>query len=276
MPLNVVALIVGQPHAVELWTLKHLAGETTSLRVIQAESGSGVGARKRLRRLVRDHGAAAVASRVIAGKFIGAFHERRQARQLEQLFDGQQLREWWSQSGIKASIVPHLNHKDAVSAIDACRPDVIVRVSGGLLKRPTFECARLAAINIHHGIAPRIRGMWSIPWAIVEGRRDWIGATVHEIDDGIDTGRVLWRGSPQVAPGDTATTLFFRAHLEAVEALVGLMRVYSEGNRPPGWTGGRIESSTYRSAPGLGAWMRFLYASEGKTSRTVLEGALKC
>jgi hypothetical protein len=273
--LKVVALLVGEPHAAELWTLKNLAAVAGTLNVVQAESGSGVSARKRLRRLIREHGVIAVASRVLAAKLIGTFHERRELRHLERLFDGQHLREWWRQSGLSPIGVPHLNHDNARSVMAALQPDIIVRVSGGILKRATFGLARVAALNIHHGIAPRIRGMWSIPWGIVEGRRDWIGATVHEIDDGIDTGRVFWRGGPQIAPGDTATTLFFRAHVEAVATLAHVVDTYARGEVPGVLRIDAREMSVYRSAPGLGAWLRLLWLCEGRRSHAVLEGALK-
>lgn len=275
--LRVVALIVGDPQAMELWTLKNLAAVSGSLSVVSAQYGSGLSARKRLRGLVRQHGVAAVASRLAANQLFGRWHERREALQLERLFDGLHLREWWRASGIRPVTVPHLNHKEAHGAVAALQPDVLVRVSGGVLKRPTFGQARLAALNIHHGVAPRIRGMWSIPWGIVEGRPDWMGATVHEIDDGIDTGRVFWRGSPQIAPGDTATALYFRVHLEAVDALVSVIRTYARGETPPVWrTDDEPGSSVYRSAAGLGAWIRFLRLGEGRQSEAILERAIKC
>jgi len=275
--LRVVALIVGNPQAMELWTLKNLAAVSGSLSVVRAEYGSGLSARKRLRGLVRQHGTIAVASRVLGNQVFARIHERRESRQLERLFDGPYLREWWSASGIRPVTVPHLNHKEAHAAIAALHPDILVRVSGGVLKRPTFAQARLAAINIHHGIAPRIRGMWSIPWGIVEGRPDWIGATVHQIDDGIDTGRVFWRGSPQIAPGDTATTLFFRAHLEAVEALTRVIRSYTRGETPEVWrSDDEGEPSVYRSAPGIGTWIRFFGLQEGRRCDAILERSFKC
>jgi methionyl-tRNA formyltransferase len=275
-PQNVVALLVGDPHAPELWTLKNLASVAGSLKVVSAENGTGVSSRKRLRRLIREHGVIRVASRVLAGKLIGKLEERRELEDMERLFDGEHLREWWAHCGISPITVPHLNHEYARSVIAALEPDIIVRVSGGILKREVFGLACTAALNIHHGVAPRIRGMWSIPWGIVEGRTDWIGATVHLIDDGIDTGCVLWRGSPQIAPGDTATELFFRAHLEAVEALVRVIEIYTRGDKPSTHAKPEAEASVYRSAPGLAAWIRFLYLLRGRRSPAILAGALKC
>jgi hypothetical protein len=271
--LKIVALLVGEPRAVELWTLKKLASIPGNLCAVRATKGRGTSPLKRLRRLAREHGVGGVASRLLASKVIGLWQDRKELQRLDQLLDGEYLREWWRGSGIQAIEVPHLNHADARSAITRLQPDIIVRVSGGVLKRDIFSLARIVTLNIHHGLAPRIRGMWSIPWGIVEGRCDWIGATVHEIDDGIDTGRILWRGSPQLAPGDTGTTLFLRVHLEAIEALVTAIRHYATGTAPASWPRGKDEQSVYRSAPGVWARLRYLHLRSGRHAPVILERA---
>lgn len=270
-PVHIAALIVGNPRGTELWTLRRLATIPGSLSVIQADSGSGLTGRQRLRYLVRQHGVRRTVSRVLAGRSIGAAHERRMLRELAGLFDEERLLEWWRRSGIPVMPVPYLNHPATCEALTAVKADIVVRVSGGVLKKATFGCARIAALNIHHGMAPFIRGMWSIPWGIIEGRADWIGASVHQIDDGIDTGRVFWRGSPQLAPGDTATTMFFRVHLEAVEALVAAIGAFSRGTAPETVVTSSTESSVYRSAPGLGAWGRFLWLGEGRRAPLLVD-----
>jgi formyl transferase-like protein len=271
--LRIVALLVGEPRAMELWTLKKLASVSDNLYAVKASEGRGGSGLKRLRRLVREHGLRGVASRLLAARTIGVWQQHIELPRMHHLLDGEYLKEWWRNSGIKAIEVPHLNHAEARAVIARLQPDIMVRVSGGVLRRETFSLARIVTLNIHHGLAPRIRGMWSIPWGIVEGRRDWIGATIHEIDDGIDTGRILWRGSPQLAPGDTGTTLLFRAHLEAVEALVTAIRQYAAGTAPASWPLAEDEQSVYRSAPGVGARLRYLYLRHGRHAPVILEGA---
>jgi len=151
-----------------------------------------------------------------------------------------------------------------------------VRVSGGVLKPHIFERARIATLNTHHGMAPMIRVMWSIPWGIVEGRASWIGVTIHEIDAGIDTGRVLWNGTPQLAPGDTDIDLFFRSHVEAAEALANLIKIYAAGGTPPDWTTASSGESAYRSAPGLGARFRLRRNGRGLRAHILVERGLRC
>src|SRR5262245_59575119 len=274
-PLKLVALLLGEPRAPELWTLKRLASTSCAIYAVRALKGTGLATSKRLKSLARQHGAAGLLSRLAGSKLIGPWQEHKESQQLELLLDGARLREWWSESGIAPIDVPHLNHADARSAIAELRPDIMVRVSGGVLKRGTFSLARIVTLNIHHGIAPRIRGMWSIPWGIIEGRGDWIGATVHEIDDGIDTGRVLWRGAPQLSPGDTGTTLFFRAHLEAVEQLIRVILEYAAGRTPAHWPCEDHGRSEYRSAAGVRDWLRYLYLGAGKRASVLYEKAWK-
>src|SRR6202011_2340827 len=127
--------------------------------------------------------------------------------------------------------------------LEKIQPDIIVRVSGGLLRRHIFSQARLATLNIHHGQAPLIRGLSIIAWGILENRREWIGTTIHVIDEGVDTGTVLWRGAPQLAPGDSAASLYYRAHLEGVAALARLIEEYARSEATPLWALSRREAS---------------------------------
>lgn len=273
--LRVSALICGQPGAVELWTLRRMHATPCELTVIQSEHATAIPAWKRFRRMRREMGLPALVSRFLA-KPLAARIAKQNEQLLDQLLDVQELRQWWSQSGLTPMKVPTLNHEDCRVALREAAPDVIVRVSGGILKPHIFSLARLAALNIHHGRAPLIRGMWSIPWGLVEGRRDWIGATVHVIDAGIDTGTILWRGITQLAPGDTQADLFFRSHLEAVDALAAILTEYASGTDPRPWPIAPGEVSTYRSAPGLGTWLKFLYWGAGRRAPVSLERNIEC
>lgn len=267
--LRVAALIVGVPKASSLWTLRALADLPIDLRVVRAAKGSRVTRRQRTKSLILQHGVVATASRVAGSALFGRWDQRTKDARLDTLFDAETLRAWWRDSGITPVQVSHLNNPDSHQALDTIAPDVIVRVSGGILKTATFSRARLATLNIHHGIAPDIRGMWSIPWGLIEGRADWIGATVHLIDEGIDTGDVLWRGGPQVALGDTGDDLFFRSHLLAVQALCRVVLAYAGGETPAAVGIPADIDSQYRTAPGLQQWIAYWWSRRGARSRVV-------
>jgi methionyl-tRNA formyltransferase len=237
---------------------------------------SAVSTLKRARNQAKANGLRRSVSRWIGKGLFGSREHERNRQLLDQLFDVRDLRRWWVRSGIRPFKVPHLNHLYSRAALEKIQPDVIVRVSGGLLKRHIFSQARLATLNIHHGQAPLIRGLSNIAWGILENRREWIGTTIHVIDEGVDTGTVLWRGAPQLAPGDTAASLYYRAHLEGVAALVRILEEYARSEAPPLWELSRREPSNYRSAFDLAAWLKFLFLGRGRRARVLIERAIEC
>ena len=273
-PLTVVALLAGPPGPAELWTLRRLSAGGFSLRVVQARLLRRPGRLKHLRRIIARQGVADAMSRVLGSFLFGRREDVHRMKELGRLFGFGDLTSWWETSGLPIESVPYLNHQDTARVLSRLQADFIIRASGGVLGREVFAAARVAALNIHHGVASRIRGMWSIPWGIIEGRPDWIGATVHIIDGGIDTGPVLWCGSPQLATGDTADDLFFRAHVEAVEALAVCIRQLANGRRPV--REARRCSADYRSAPGVLAWIKYLVLARGARARITLERSLRC
>jgi folate-dependent phosphoribosylglycinamide formyltransferase PurN len=84
-----------------------------------------------------------------------------------------------------------LNGLHTISAIKKINPDIIIQCGAGILNKKVFSLPKIYTINLHHGIAPLIRGMSSVYWALWEQKKIWIGSTVHIIDKGIDTGKVL-------------------------------------------------------------------------------------
>ena len=274
--IKVAALIVGEPRGLDLWTLRSLFCGPCELYVVQALCDHEISRLRRARRRLKTQGLFKAVSCWMGTTFVGGREGKRTNRILDQLFDADFLREWWRQSGVHCIEVPYLNHPQCQKVLESIVPDIILRVSGGILKSHIFNQAKLATLNIHHGQAPLIRGVSSIVWGIIEDKRDWIGATIHLVDKGIDTGAVLWRGAPQLSTGDTAATLCFRAHLEAVAALLRLLERYARGEKPARWPISAAEASTYRSTPGLGAWLKFLLLGRGRRARFLIERAVQC
>jgi Formyl transferase len=274
--LRVVALLSGPPCALELWTLQALALEPIDLLIIQAHRPTGLTRRRRLKALANNIGPLHLLSRIAGNLLLGRWQNRKRERHLELLLDGNRLRAWWRGSGLRVIEVPYLNHDDTRAALLNLAPDLVIRVSGGVLSKKIFSVARLGTINIHHGIAPMIRGVWSIAWGLIENRKEWIGATVHFIDEGIDTGNVLWRGSPQICPGDTGVTLFFRAHLRAVSALARVVSQFAAGRTPKTIQIPAAEESVYRTVPELPHWLRYTLMRRGRDADVVLRQAIEC
>lgn len=58
------------------------------------------------------------------------------------------------------------------------------------------------AVNIHMGVSPYYRGAACNFWAAHQGRADLIGATIHELSTGLDSGRMLLHALPKPQKAD--------------------------------------------------------------------------
>jgi methionyl-tRNA formyltransferase len=146
----------------------------------------------------------------------------------------------------RLQFVKTVNGEDAVGTLRALHPDIIIQAGAGILRRQVFTLPRIATLNLHHGIAPLLRGMFSIYWALWEKRPEWLGSTVHCIDSGIDTGQVLAYApiTPKV-PGEGYPSLYARATQEGVARLLQVLARLQTGEKwclePP------APGSAYRS-----------------------------
>ncbi len=65
-------------------------------------------------------------------------------------------------------------------------------------------------VNLHNAPLPRYRGMRPINWALKNGESTH-GVTIHEIDEGVDTGAVITQCTFPVLPGDEVIDLYLRS-----------------------------------------------------------------
>jgi hypothetical protein len=96
-------------------------------------------------------------------------------------------------------------------------------------------CARLIknrAVNIHMGTSPYYRGSACNFWALHDGRADYVGATIHMLSAGLDSGAILFHALPAPAPLDPFI-LGMRSVKVAHEALCERIRAGALWNRAP-------------------------------------------
>ena len=76
--------------------------------------------------------------------------------------------------------------------LSGCRFDLALSIHYKyIIKQNQLDCFRFGAVNIHPSYLPYGRGSDPIIWSIVNG---WpLGFSIHWIDEGIDTGNVLFQ-----------------------------------------------------------------------------------
>lgn len=101
---------------------------------------------------------------------------------------------------VRTVSVPSVNHVQVRECLQEWQPKVIAVYGTRIIGKKLLKALSAPFINLHAGITPRYRGVHGAYWALAERRPDLAGATVHLIDEGIDTGAVLEQ--VPVEPGD--------------------------------------------------------------------------
>ncbi|HWR76838.1 MAG TPA: formyl transferase [Thiobacillus sp.] len=127
--------------------------------------------------------------------------------------------------------VPHINHPEVVKLARELKPDLICVFGTSLIRGELLQEGRLGIINLHGGLSPEYRGADCTFWALVNGEPDKIGCTLHYIDAGIDTGRLIAHISPEVREGDGELELFWRAVQDSAEVYAEAVARLAQGER---------------------------------------------
>jgi methionyl-tRNA formyltransferase len=162
-----------------------------------------------------------------------------------------------------------VNALETLNAIRKVEPELIFVVGWSqLVHDPFIALAREGVFGMHPTLLPRHRGRAPIPWAILTGLAR-TGVTLFEVADATaDSGALVGQVEVEVAPDETATTLFARladAHVELMQRFVPQLisrsapRVPQDPSRASSWpkrtpADGIIDWET--RAPYLYDWVR--------------------
>ena len=129
-----------------------------------------------------------------------------------------------------------INAAETLGAVHALDPELIFVVGWSqLVKDPFIALAQEGVFGMHPTLLPRHRGRAPIPWAILSGLAR-TGVTLFEIVDATaDSGAIVDQAVVDIAPDETATTLFDRiaeAHVELIRECVPMLLARTAPRRP--------------------------------------------
>ena len=100
--------------------------------------------------------------------------------------------------------------------IRALAPELIVVVAYGcILPKSVLEMPRYGCINLHVSLLPKYRGSAPVQWSVLNGDAE-TGVSIMQMDEGLDTGDVLYCKKITIDPEETSGELFDRVTLLAV------------------------------------------------------------
>lgn len=104
------------------------------------------------------------------------------------------------------------------------KADVMVVVAYGmLLPKSILETPRLGCINVHGSILPRWRGAAPIERSMLAGDAE-TGVTIMQMDEGLDTGDMLYIVKTPIESTDTASSIFSRLAELGCDALIKTLK----------------------------------------------------
>lgn len=130
----------------------------------------------------------------------------------------------------------------ALSVLRSWAPDLIVsNYFNQVIRRPILDIPPLGIINMHPALLPRNRGLMPCFWAMAVGDES-TGATVHWVDEGLDTGEILFQDTIAIESGESVLSLSQRCSACGADLL---LKCIDELRR--GTPAGRIQDETERT-----------------------------
>ena len=116
-----------------------------------------------------------------------------------------------NESAVKKYAVEHnipvlqpisLKDPEFLEALKAWKPDLFVVVAFRMLPKVVWEIPPMGTFNLHAALLPQYRGAAPINWAVINGDKA-TGVTTFMIDEGMDTGKIMYREQCLIDPDET-------------------------------------------------------------------------
>lgn len=172
--------------------------------------------KRRIKRLGLIHVIGQLLFRVIAVSYIKATSKKR----FKEIFEKHNIKEAEFELE-KTTKVSSINSDEGRKLLKRLNPDIVVIVTTRILSKKTLECVNAKFINVHAGITPLYRGLHGAYWALINKDEENCGVTVHLVDEGIDTGNILYQDTitDSITPKDNFMTYTFLQLAKALPLL---------------------------------------------------------
>jgi methionyl-tRNA formyltransferase len=111
------------------------------------------------------------------------------------------------------------NTADFIAELAALKVDFLFSFYYRMMLKPAMlNVATRGAYNMHGSLLPKYRGRVPINWAIIKGETE-TGATLHEMVEKPDAGRIAGQARVSIGADDTAKDVFDRVTVAAADVL---------------------------------------------------------
>ncbi len=127
-----------------------------------------------------------------------------------------------------------LKDPDAIEWVQNLSPDLLVLAFvTQFVPKEMIDMSIHGGINYHPSLLPKYRGGSAINWAIISGETE-TGVTIHQIDEGVDTGPIILQEKVEIAPDDTVKSLYFKKlYPLGIKMVAKAVRLIRKGSADP-------------------------------------------
>ncbi len=143
-----------------------------------------------------------------------------------------------NESAVKKYAVEHnipvlqpvsLKDPEFLEALKAWKADLFVVVAFRMLPKVVWEMPKLGTFNLHAALLPQYRGAAPINWAVINGDKT-TGVTTFMIDEGMDTGGIMYRYDCKIGPDETVGEVHDKLMVMGAELVVNTVEAIIEKN----------------------------------------------
>ena len=102
--------------------------------------------------------------------------------------------------------VSSVNDKKCFDSLQKMNPDLVLVNGTRIISTQILNGITAKFINTHAGITPKYRGVHGGYWALVNNDKENCGVTIHLVDRGIDTGKIIYQKIIDVTAEDNFVT----------------------------------------------------------------------
>ena len=122
-----------------------------------------------------------------------------------------------------------INEEYVLEWVKKIKPDLIVSHGPERLREKFIKLAKYGGINVHWGLSPAYRGMDTVRWPLFHKKPEWIGVTIHKLDENLDTGPIIYQARPELKCGYTFRMIEYSLTMLACKIMpIAVKKVLSE------------------------------------------------
>lgn len=135
--------------------------------------------------------------------------------------------------GLKVFQPKRLKDPETIRTLEETPADAIVVIAfGQIVPAAILHMKKYGCINVHGSLLPKYRGAAPIQWAVIDGERE-SGVTIMQMDEGLDTGDMLLKGSVVLDEKETSGSLFNKLSALGASLCVEALEKLEKGELTP-------------------------------------------